>query len=192
MLLQRAKPLAAPDESFSPQRKGERHTLPAAPGGDRSYSFIVTAFQQNRHENCPQKGENCALKLYKFFGRKEKSLPRCGEGAVQSLPSQGRWLGAAETERLSRICDNLSVCFADSSPARGAFPLRRGSPLRPFGPAPLDKGSLGCVQIKKIQCKKVQSDKIRLHLLFIANILRKLLTNLIPTYQAARSQTYVR
>ena len=60
------------------------------------------------------------------------------------------------------------------------------------GPAPLDKGSLGCVQIKKIQCKKVQSDKIRLHLLFIANILRKLLTNLIPTYQAARSQTYVR
>ena len=58
--------------------------------------------------------------------------------------------------------------------------------------APLDKGSLGCVQIKKIQCKKVQSDKIRLHLLFIANILRKLLTNLIPTYQAARSQTYVR
>ena len=57
---------------------------------------------------------------------------------------------------------------------------------------PLDKGSLGCVQIKKIQCKKVQSDKIRLHLLFIANILRKLLTNLIPTYQAARSQTYVR
>ena len=37
------------------------------------------------------------------------------------LPFQGRWLGAAETERLSRICDNLSVCFADSSPARGAF-----------------------------------------------------------------------
>ena len=124
MLLQRAKPLAAPDESFSPQRKGERHTLPAAPGGDRSYSFIVTAFQQNRHENCPQKGENCALKLYKFFGRKEKSLPRCGEGAVQSLPSQGRWLGEAETERLSRICDNLSVCFADSIPARGAFGMR--------------------------------------------------------------------
>ena len=32
------------------------------------------------------------------------------------LPFQGRWLGAAETERLSRICDNLSVCFADSIP----------------------------------------------------------------------------
>ena len=107
------------------------------------------------------------------------------------LPFQGRWLGAAETERLSRICDNLSVCFADSSPARGAFPLRRGSPLRPFGPAPLDKGSLGCVQIKKIQCKKVQSDKLRLHLLFTANIQRQLLTNLIPPYQAARTKTPV-
>ena len=34
----------------------------------------------------------------------------------QSLPFQGRWLGEAETERLSRICDNLSVCFADSVP----------------------------------------------------------------------------
>ena len=40
------------------------------------------------------------------------------------LPFQGRWLGAAETERLSRICDNLSVCFADSIPARGAFGMR--------------------------------------------------------------------
>ena len=37
------------------------------------------------------------------------------------LPFQGRWLGEAETERLSRICNNLSVCSADSSPARGAF-----------------------------------------------------------------------
>ena len=38
----------------------------------------------------------------------------------QSLPFQGRWLGEAETERLQQSCDNLSVCFADSSPARGA------------------------------------------------------------------------
>ena len=37
------------------------------------------------------------------------------------LPFQGRWLGEAETERLSRICNNLSVCSADSSPARGAI-----------------------------------------------------------------------
>ena len=43
------------------------------------------------------------------------------------LPFQGRWLGEAETERLSRICDNLSVCFADSIPTpfvpSGHFPL---------------------------------------------------------------------
>ena len=46
--------------------------------------------------------------------------------AAQSLPFQGRWLGEAETERLSRICDNLSVCFADSVPTTfvpsGHFP----------------------------------------------------------------------
>ena len=46
------------------------------------------------------------------------------------LPLQGRWLGAAETERLSRICDNLSVCFADSIPTpfvpSGHFPLIGG------------------------------------------------------------------
>ena len=48
----------------------------------------------------------------------------------KSLPFQGRWLGAAETERLSRICDNLSVYFADSIPTSfvpsGHFPLIGG------------------------------------------------------------------
>ena len=63
----------------------------------------------------------------------------------KSLPFQGRWLGEAETERSCQICDNLSVSLAaDSSPERGAFSAAAGSPLRPFGPAPLDKGSLGC------------------------------------------------
>ena len=46
------------------------------------------------------------------------------------LPFQGRWLGAAEAERLSRIFDNLSVCFADSIPTpfvpSGHFPLIGG------------------------------------------------------------------
>ena len=49
---------------------------------------------------------------------------------VQSLPSQGRWLGEAETERLQQICDDLSVCFADSIPTpfvpSGHFPLIGG------------------------------------------------------------------
>ena len=40
--------------------------------------------------------------------------------------------------------------------------------------------------------KKVQPDKFRLHLLLTASILRQLVTNLIPPYQAARSQKLVR
>ena len=54
--------------------------------------------------------------------------------ASLSLPSQGRWLGAAETERSQQICDNLSVCFADSSPERGAFEVRAPKSL------PLSRG----------------------------------------------------
>ena len=45
---------------------------------------------------------------------------------------------------------------------------------------------------KKIQCKKMQANKSGLHLLFTANIQTQRLTNLIPTYQAARSPTPVR
>ena len=41
------------------------------------------------------------------------------------LPSQGRWLGEAETERSYQICGNLSVTFGDSSPGRGAFPRKK-------------------------------------------------------------------
>ena len=81
---------------------------------------------------------------------------------------------------LSQICDNLSVSFADSIPTpfvpSGHFPLIGG-----IGPW---KGSLWCVQNNKIQCKKVQSDKSRLHLLLTANIQRQLLANSIPPYQA--------
>ena len=44
---------------------------------------------------------------------------------------------------------------------------------------------------KKIQCKKVQTSKSGLHLLFIAVVLRQLVSNLMPPYQAARSKTPV-
>ena len=37
------------------------------------------------------------------------AFPYEGEGAAQSLPFQGRWLGGAETERLLQICGDLSV-----------------------------------------------------------------------------------
>ncbi len=62
------------------------------------------------------------------------------------LPFQGRWLGAAETERLSRICDNLSVCFADSTPTpfvpSGHFPLIGG--IGPWEGEPLDIKNAPC------------------------------------------------
>ena len=45
---------------------------------------------------------------------------------------------------------------------------------------------------KKIQCKKMQANKSGLHLLFPANIQTQLPPNHVPTYQAARTRTYVR
>ena len=54
------------------------------------------------------------------------------------------------------------------------------------------RGRLWCLQIQKTSQQKVQPDKLRLHLLFTANIQRQLLTNLIPPYQAARTKTPVR
>ena len=36
-----------------------------------------------------------------------------------SLPFQGRWLGAAETERSLQICDNLSVSLRLPAPLKG-------------------------------------------------------------------------
>ena len=45
---------------------------------------------------------------------------------------------------------------------------------------------------KKIQCKKMQANKSGLHLLFTANIQTQLPPNHVPTYQAARTRTYVR
>ena len=41
-----------------------------------------------------------------------------------SLPSQGRWLGDSRDGEVMPERDNLSVCFADSSPERGALDFR--------------------------------------------------------------------
>ena len=38
---------------------------------------------------------------------------------IQCLPSQGRWLGAAETERSYQICSNLSVSLRLPAPLEG-------------------------------------------------------------------------
>ena len=43
------------------------------------------------------------------------------------------------------------------------------------------RGRLWCLQIQKTSQQKVQPDKLRLHLLLTANILRQLVANLIPS-----------
>ena len=53
------------------------------------------------------------------------------------------------------------------------------------------RGRLWCLQIQKTSQQKVQPDKLRLHLLFMAVVLRQLAANLIPPYQAARTKTPV-
>ncbi len=56
---------------------------------------------------------------------------------IQSLPSQGRWLGAAETERSQQICDDLSVSLRLTAPLKGEpCPLRRTNPSGPSGQLP--------------------------------------------------------
>ena len=45
---------------------------------------------------------------------------------------------------------------------------------------------------RKLPRKKVQTSKSGLHLLFMAVVLRQLVVNLIPPYQAARAKTPVR
>ena len=112
----------------------------------------------------------------------------------QSLLWEGRWLGEAETERSYQICSNLSVSLRLPAPLQGE-PLARcggGHPSGHSGQRPLTRGSLGACKFIKPPRKKVQSDKLRLHLLFAANIQRQRLIKLIPTYQAARTKTPVR
>ena len=46
-----------------------------------------------------------------------------------SLPFQGRWLGAAETERSYQICSNLSVSLRLPAPLKGE-PLGCTPPLQ--------------------------------------------------------------
>ena len=46
----------------------------------------------------------------------------------QSLLSQGRWLGEAETERSSQICDNLSVSLRLTAPLGGEPWIRKPPP----------------------------------------------------------------
>ena len=112
------------------------------------------------------------------------------------------------TERLLHICGDLSVSASPShppgrgglgertpmaSPMRGSCRRRRlmrwTAPRRrkclhlirhgfAVPPSP-HRGRLWCSKNRKSPRKKVQPDKFRLHLLFTADILRQLLTNLM-------------
>ena len=73
--------------------------------------------------------------------------------------------------------DHLSVACGDSSPERGAFPLRRVHPSGAPRQLPLTRGALGTYKTRKSPRKKVQTSKSGLHLLLTANIQPQLLTN---------------
>ena len=64
-----------------------------------------------------------------------------------------------------------------TAPRRRKCPhlIRHGSAVPPSP----HRGRLWCSKNRKSSCKKVQPDKFRLHLLFTADILRQLLTNLM-------------
>ena len=51
--------------------------------------------------------------------------------------------------------------------------------------------ALGACKYEKLLRKKVQPDKLRLHLLLMAVVLRLLAANSIPPYQAARTKTSI-
>ena len=50
---------------------------------------------------------------------------------------------------------------------------------------------MGACKYRKLLRKKVQTNKLGLHLLLMAEILQQLVTNLESPYQAARSKTYI-
>ena len=127
-----------------------------------------------------------------------RQLPLIGEafGVRSPKASPPRGGGSAKPRRRGRIrfATTSQSAFGCQLPCKGSlfYPLRQGSPLRRFAPAPLDKGSLSACKYRRFPRKKVQPDNLRPHLLLMADILQKLVTNLIPPYQAARSQTPVR
>ena len=68
-----------------------------------------------------------------LISRLRRQLPLIGKafgGRNLKPPFQGRWLGAAETERSFRICDNLSVSLRLPAPLQGE-PLARCGGVTP-------------------------------------------------------------
>ena len=106
-----------------------------------------------------------------LISRLRRQLPLIGEAlgvrCTQCLPQGEGGCGAkrsrrmrageqfrfAETAKRTGSAPRPSSVSASPSqlpPGEAIGPLRRGSPLRPCGPAPLDKGSLGFAQIQSL------------------------------------------
>ena len=103
------------------------------------------------------------------FGGRNLKPPLSGEVARRSR----------DGEVAANLIQPLSQPSAASSPARGAFfSLRRANPSGAPRQLPLTRGALGACKTTTNQCKKVQTSKSGLHLLFVANILRQLAANL--------------
>ena len=94
-----------------------------------------------------------------------------------SSPGRGAKGRAPPEVQQRRGGQPLSQPAADSSPERGAFPLRRVHPSGAPRQLPLTRGALGAYKTRKSPRKKVQTSKSGLHLLLTANMQPQLLTN---------------
>ena len=83
---------------------------------------------------------------------------------------------------LALLPPHQSVCRLTASPHRGSHWICENPNAFLHGKA------LGACKYRKLLRKKVQPDKFRMHLLLMAVVLRQLVSNLTPPYQAARSR----
>ena len=104
--------------------------------GQCIYAALSTSSVSLRLTASPHRGS--------FGVHRSKASPSRGGGSAE------RRDGEVVPER-----DNLSVCFADSSPERGAFSLRRANPSGPSGQFPLTRGAL--VPRKKVTRIKIST-----------------------------------
>ena len=107
---------------------------------------------------CTMQRGKCQKLHTGFFRCSKKPSPHRGShgcAKVQSLPSQGRWLGEAETERSQQICDNLSVSLRLTAPLKGEpFPPQRGNPSGAPRQLPLTRGASGACKTIKTNAKR--------------------------------------
>ena len=117
--------------------------------------------------------------------RKSKATPfRVGDSAKPRRRGRSKFVTTSQSA-------------SQTAPLEGEpFPLRRDNPSGAPRQLPLTRGAFGAYKSIKLPRKKVQTGKSGLHLLLMANILRKLVANLIPpvsggAYRDARKVSLV-